>query len=150
MSSSVATTSPAATSRPDLGRTREELAADPEAEIGLGAGADRPGEPMRWRGTVQPGRRHHDHLRGRRDRGGLGREPPWRRTSDRTSGSAAAAAAATPIPATTIAIVLRRRIYQPPGFVGFADNRPILTIVKFHQSQYIMRQRSGPIRALRA
>ena len=59
--------------RPDLGRAGEELAADAETEIGLGPGTDRPGEPVGRRGAVQPGRRHHDHLRGGRDRCGLAR-----------------------------------------------------------------------------
>ena len=57
----------------DLGRPRQKLAADPEAEVGLGPGADRPGQPVHRRGTVQPDGRHHHHLRRRRDHGRLRR-----------------------------------------------------------------------------
>ena len=57
----------------DLCRPCEKLAADPEAEVSLGPGADRARKPMHRRRAVQPGGRHHHHLRRRRDHGGLRR-----------------------------------------------------------------------------
>ena len=57
----------------DLGRAGEELAADAEAEVGLGPRADRPGKSSRGRRAVEPRRGDHDHLRGRLGCGGFGR-----------------------------------------------------------------------------
>ena len=102
----------------DLGGAGEKLAADPEAEIGLDAGADRPGEPCA--GAWLSSRTVVTMTTCGADGGAA--VSVWAAITanrERSSGVVAAATAATPIPATASASLLRRRICQPPGSTDY-------------------------------